>query len=283
MFLQNKKILVLGSNGMLATDIADAFSDCQLILWDRDDLDITDRDQVIKKITEVNPDVIINCAAYTNVDKAEEEMQMAMKVNGDAVGYIAESAKKVSAILVHYSTDYVFSGEKESGYLENDEPEEPLSIYGKSKLLGEEKLLDNHDMYYLIRSSWLFGPKTGPKSGFKNFPNAILRLSSERDNLQVINDQYGKPTFTWDLALKTRELLEKDYPCGTYHCVNEGIATWYELAKEIIKLSNNKCDVQPCTTEEYPLPAKRPKYSALMNSKTTAMRNWKEALREYLK
>jgi dTDP-4-dehydrorhamnose reductase len=282
MDLHNKKIIILGSHGMLASDVADVFSDCNLILWDRNDLDITDREMVIKKITEVNPDVVINCAAYTNVDKAEEEKDLVMKINGEAVGYIALAAKMTSAILVHYSTDYVFSGEKESGYLENDEPEEPISIYGRSKLLGEEKLIDNHDMYYILRLSWLYGPKEGPKAGFKNFVNSILRLSKERDNLKVVNDQFGKPTFSGDVAQKTREILENDYPCGVYHCINEGETSWYEFAQEIVRLSGNKCTVSPCTTEEYPLPARRPKNSVLVNTKMTVLRSWKEALKEYL-
>lgn len=282
MNLQNKTIIILGSHGMLAQDVASVFSDCNLILWDRDELDITDKDLVIKNITEINPDVIINCAAYTNVDKAEEEKELAMKINGDAVGYIAEVAKMTSAILIHYSTDYVFSGDKGSGYLENDEPEEPISVYGRSKLLGEEKLIDNHDMYYILRLSWLYGPKKGPKAGFKNFVNTILRLSAERDNLKVVNDQFGKPTFTWDVAQKTREVLENDYPCGVYHCVNEGTTSWYEFAKEIVNLSGNKCEINPCTTEEYPTPARRPKNSALVNTKMTALRSWREALKDYL-
>jgi len=273
------KVLILGAKGMLGSALAEVFSDLNPALWDMSEIDITDQKAVDKKLAEFKPTLIINAAAYTDVDGAESNKELADKVNGAAVGYLAETAKKLSAILVHYSTDYVFAGVNKSGYKENEDTA-PVNIYGESKLLGEQLLVKNCEMYYLIRSSWLYG------SNGKNFIDTILTKAEQKDTLTVVNDQFGKPTYTKDLALATRRLVEQMKPCGIYHITNEthvGGITWYDLAKKAIELKNIKTNVVPCSSAEFPRPAKRPAYSALINTKLEPTRSWEESLEEYLK
>lgn len=276
---KNLKILILGANGMLGKDLADVFAGHNLILWDFANLDITDKNQVDMKIGELQPAVIINCAAYTAVDDCEKEVDKATLVNGIAVGYLAGAAKKNNAIFVQISTDYVFDGKNKNGYIEPSQEFWPINVYGATKLLGEKSLL-RLDKYYLIRTSWLYG-----KNG-KNFVDTITRLGKEKKELKVINDQFGKPTFTVDLAKQILYILNNDLPFGIYHITNEtkkGGITWYNFAKKICKLQKLKVRVKPCTTEEYPLPAKRPAHSALINTKLPKIRKWQKALKEYIK
>lgn len=284
MSMNSGKILILGAKGMLGGYLAAIFSDSSPILWDKDDLDITDRDAVRRKITDLKPDVVINAAAYTAVDDCEKNSELANKVNGEAVKYLVEAmneAKPPSCpIFVHYSTDYVFDGKNSNGYKENDEPYNPINNYGESKLMGENHVL-NYPKHYIIRTSWLYG------KGGDNFVDTMLGLGKTHGQLKVVNDQHGKPTYAYDLAKRTRELLEGSHESGIYHVTNEtedaqkGIA-WFEFAQEIFLLSNNKVDVIPCTSDEFPRPAKRPEWSGLVNTKLPALRNWKEALKEYL-
>ena len=207
-----------------------------------------------------------------------------------------ERQKKVP-VFIHYSTDYVFDGKKSGGYKENDEPRNPVNIYGESKLLGEKYVSNGSSRnkslkYYIIRTSWLYG-----RNG-KNFVDTISELLQNRDQIKVVNDQYGKPTYAHDLAIKTRELLEGDYLSGIYHITNEtenkekGIS-WYDFAKEIFLINREKIghayrqagknkEITPCASMEFPRPAKRPKWSALVNTKLPLTRNWREALKEYL-
>lgn len=241
-----------------------------------EEIDITSEDQVNEKIGELKPSIVINAAAYTDVDGCEANKELAMKVNGEAVSYLASICKKIGAIFVHYSTDYVFHGHNSEGYKEGDTPRNPLNVYGQSKLLGEELLKKNTEMYYLIRTSWLFG-----KHG-NNFVDTMLKLAEERDELKVVNDQYGKPTYASDLAERTREIIEKRMPCGVYHLTNEGATTWNDFAEEIFKIKNIKVKVEPCASQEFQREAKRPQYSILLNTKLSPSRSWQEALREYL-
>ena len=295
--IQSGKILILGAKGMLGRELAGVFNDLKPVLWDKEDLDITDEKSVRGRIFELKPDIIINAAAYTAVDDCEANQELAMKVNGEAVKYLAESAKVIGAVFIHYSTDYVFDGEKPVGYKENDEPRNPVNIYGESKLLGEKYVSNGSSRnkslkYYIIRTSWLYG-----RNG-KNFVDTISELLQNRDQIKVVNDQYGKPTYAHDLAIKTRELLEGDYLSGIYHITNEtenkekGIS-WYDFAKEIFLINREKIghayrqagknkEITPCASMEFPRPAKRPKWSALVNTKLPLTRNWREALKEYL-
>lgn len=258
------KTLIIGSSGMLGSDLCKVFPDA--VKLTHHDLDITDRDQVIESILEIKPDVVINAAAYTNVDGCEDNKELAFQVNGYGPGYIAEACARAGAKLVHFSTDYVFDGSKKE-YVESDIPD-PINVYGDSKLLGEKKIIENMDDYRIVRISWLFGIHG------KNFVETMLKLSGEMDTVKVVNDQFGKPTYTMDLASKVKEIIELDP--GIYHITNDGICSWYEFASSIID------NVIPCTSEEFPRKAKRPKYSVLVNTKTGPMRHWKEALKDYL-
>lgn len=299
-----RKILILGAKGMLGQELARVFFDSDPVLWDKEDLDITNRGEVQKKIGELKPVVIINAAAYTAVDDCEKNRELAMKVNGKAVGYLVEALNNVNvnearshspSIFIHYSTDYVFNGENPNGYKEDDAPRNPLNAYGESKLLGEKCLLEfakNYPnfKYYLIRTSWLYG------KGGRNFVDTILKLAENQKEIKVINDQCGKPTYASDLARRTRELLEGDYPLGLYHIANEtentgkGI-TWYDFAREIFFISRGNAriamrknaEIIPCFSSDFPRPAKRPKWSVLINTKIPPARNWREALKEYLR
>jgi dTDP-4-dehydrorhamnose reductase len=282
------KTIIIGAKGMLGQELKKIFQDWNPICWDQAEIDIADRENVEKKISETKPDLIINAAAYTNVDGAEANRDLAMKVNGYGVGNLAEACKKVNAILIHYSTDYIFDGKKQGGYQEDDQPKNPINAYGESKLLGEKLLQKNTDKYYLIRTSWLFG-----KSG-KNFVETMLTLAQKNEIIKVVNDQRGKPTFALDLAKKTRNLVEEKFPFGVYHISNEGSCTWYEFAKEIFKIVQNQkarsrnfaCEnikVIPVESKEFPTSAKRPAWSILINTKLPPARPWQEAIREYLK
>jgi dTDP-4-dehydrorhamnose reductase/glucose-1-phosphate thymidylyltransferase short form len=258
-------VLILGANGMLGRDLAAVFPGARLC--GHKDLDITDEAAVKAYILAAKPDLVINAAAYTNVDGCEDEPETAFAVNGDAPGYIAAACLAAGATLVHYSTDYVFDGSK-TEYVESDETN-PINVYGASKLRGEQKIAQNMDDYRIIRTSWLFG-----RHG-KNFVETIRHLSKENETVRVVTDQVGKPTYTMDLARKTAEVA--DCPSGIYHVTNDGVCSWYEFARAFAP------NVVPCTSDEFPRKAKRPAYSVLVNTKTSPMRPWKEALEDYLR
>lgn len=194
------KTLILGANGMLGFDLCKAFPDA--IKLTHRELDITNRDQVLESILRINPKLVINAAAYTDVEGCEDQQELAFQVNGYGPGYIAEACNKIGAILVHFSTDYVFDGSKKE-YVESDAPN-PINIYGHSKLLGEKKIIESMDDYRIIRISWLFGTHG------RNFVETMLKLSGEIAEVKVVNDQFGKPTYTVDLAHKISELVELD-------------------------------------------------------------------------
>ena len=277
------KVLIIGADGMLGHDLVDAFSDHNLVAWDKKEIDITDEKQVMEKIGQLNPALIINAAAYTDVDKAETEEDLAMAVNATGVLNLALAAKAVSAILVHYSTESVFDGRKKEGYKELDQTS-PVNVYGRSKTRGEELLQNNYDKFYIIRSSWLYGkaPQKGKARGL-NFVETMLKLAKERDEINVVNDQFGKPTWTHDLAIMSKELIKEMRPYGIYHITNEGECSWYDFAKKIFELSNINIKVNPISSEEYEFKTPRPKSSVLLNTKFDQLRSWQEALAEYLK
>jgi dTDP-4-dehydrorhamnose reductase len=282
-----KKILILGAKGMLGSDICFIFRKFKPICYDKEELDITNQKEVERKIRKIKPQVVINCAAYTDVEKAEKEFSLAKKINAEAIKNLVKICAEIDAILIHYSTDYVFDGKKKAGYKENDLPKNPVNKYGISKLLGEKEILNFRSKFknlkfYLIRTSWLFGSKTEPKN-HKNFVLKILKLAEEKKEIKVVNDQFGKPTYTFDLAKATKKLLEENRAYGIYHLTNEGVTSWYKFAKEIIKLAKLKVKVVPCKSFEYKTLAKRPKYGILINSKLKKLRSWKKALKDYLK
>lgn len=277
-----RKVLILGSQGMLGHDLVQAFSGYDLTAWDRGDLDITNEEQVIKKILELNPEIVINAAAYTDVDGAEEDEKTAMQVNGEGPGFLAKACHQIGAILVHYSTEYVFEGTNKDGYAEKDKTK-PVNVYGQSKLAGEILVQSHHNRYYIIRSSWLYGkaPQRGKPRGL-NFIETMLKLSSESRTINVVEDQFGKPTYSKDLAIKTKEIIEQEEHFGIYHVTNEGECSWYEFALEIFKIKGIDVKVNPIKSEDYPLPTPRPQYAILKNTKIEKLRPWQEALKEYL-
>lgn len=285
-----KKVVILGAKGMLGMDLARVFYDYSPYLLDKDELDITDKKGISALFYNLKPDVVINAAAYTDVDGCETNRELASEVNGAAPGYLAEASRDIGAVFVHYSTDYVFDGKKSEGYSENDEPGNPLNFYGESKLAGENNIKKVGGDYYLVRTSWLFGgwPSSAKASEGvpKNFVETMLRLAKEKDELRVVNDQHGKPTFSLDLARKTRELIEGKKDFGIYHITNEPATTWYDFAKEILAtrpaVAGREVRVSPCTSRDFPRPAKRPQYSILLNTKLPPLRSWQEALTEYM-
>jgi len=269
------KTLIIGAKGMLGHELAKAFLDWKPFLWDTDEIDITNQAQVNEKISDLAPELIVNAAAYTNVDGCETNEALATKVNGIAVGYLAEVASKINATLVHYSTDYVFDGDKKEGYGEDAEPN-PINAYGRSKLVGEKAIQSSVlKNWYIIRTAWLYG-----KDG-KNFVETMLSLAEKGQPIKVIDDQVGSPTYAVDLAQATRELVENKKPSGIYHRTGSGQTSWYGFAKEIFEVFGKSVDLSPCATSEYPLPAKRPAWSVLQSTKLKPMRDWKEALKDY--
>ncbi|MCX6746007.1 MAG: dTDP-4-dehydrorhamnose reductase [Candidatus Parcubacteria bacterium] len=276
---KKSKILILGAKGMLGQDLVKVLADFDLTSWDRPEIDIADEYQVNKKIIDLMPQIIMNCAAYTAVDDCETHKDLALRINNQAVGYLALAAKKIGAIIVHISTDYVFNGKNENGYVEDSQEFGPVNFYGESKLLGEKSLQNIYDKYYLVRTSWLYGQNN------KNFVETMLSLGKEKKELSVVNDQFGKPTYTVDLAKQILYILNSNLPFGIYHATNEtkeGGISWFEFAQKIFELAKLDTKVIPCTGQEFLRPAERPAYSALINTKLPKTRDWQEALKEYL-
>ncbi len=241
-------------------------------------LDITDRHQVAGFLRRCQPDVVVNCAAYTNVNGCESHQQAAFAVNALGPRNLALAAEEVGARLVHVSTDYVFPGVGDEPLCEYDTPA-PVSVYGKTKRMGEEYVQQFCSRYFIVRTAWLYGYVGG------NFVKTILRLAKERGAVTGVNDQWGNPTHCADLAYHILKLcVTREY--GVYHCTGEGICSWYDFACEIVRLGGVKATVTPCTTAEYPTPAKRPAWSALENMALAAtvgnpVRPWQQALASF--
>ncbi|HBV57972.1 MAG TPA: dTDP-4-dehydrorhamnose reductase [Candidatus Magasanikbacteria bacterium] len=273
-------VLILGVRGMLGQALAQEFSGAgyEMTSCDRAELDITDRVLVLEKIGALKPQIVINAAAYNSIDKAEtEDRDLAFKINGEAVGYLVEAAARVGAFFVHYSTDYVFRGDRKDGYTEDDAPD-PQSVYAKSKFEGEKKVIGQ----YLIRTSRLFGPAGIGDSVKKSFVDVMLKLGGEKKELDLVDEEVSSPTYVVDLARATRELIESSAPAGIYHCTNFGACTWYEWAKKIFELTKLNVKLNPVPANKFPRPAKRPKFSKLLNTKSPPLRKWEDALAEYL-
>ena len=282
------KILVTGSKGMLGQDVIKKFEkNTELIFTDHKTLDIINCKKVEEIVQKEKPNFIINCAAYTNVDKAEDEYELANKINCIGPQNLAKSAKEVDATLIHVSTDYVFDGNLnlDKKYNEQDIAN-PLSVYGKTKLEGEKGIIKYTDKYYIFRTAWLFG-----KNG-KNFVTTILNLAKLKDKINVVLDQYGSPTYTKDLCNIIENSIEKQIPYGIYNATNLGGISRYEFAKKIVELSNiNNCKIFPITAEKYIKTsifkqAYRPKNSQLSVDKLLKrgieIPTWEDAVARYL-
>lgn len=273
------KILITGSNGQLGREINKQFGDqYELILTDIDILDITDYKQVRDIFAKTKPQIVIHCAAYTNVDGAETDYDGAFKVNVIGSQALASQCLEYNARMVYVSTDYVFDGCTDQAYCEYSSTN-PQSVYGKTKLLGEEIVQRILSRHYIVRTAWLYGDG-------KNFVKTMLNLVQEKDNLQIVNDQIGSPTYTKDLASTIFRLLDTD-AYGTYHASCNGQCSWYDFAKKIFELKGIHALVQPVSTEAFPRLARRPQHSVLRNYMLEmtigdTMRNWEEALKDYL-
>lgn len=275
------KVLVTGVNGQLGYDVVKELEKRghQPIGVDRNVMDLTSTEQIKECIGNVNPEAIIHCAAYTAVDKAEDEEDLCRRVNAIATKDISEYAKKLDIPMIYISTDYVFDGTKDGEYTEEDTPN-PINVYGKSKYEGELYVQELLEKYYIVRISWVFGENGN------NFIDTMLRLSKERDSLNVINDQVGSPTYTKDLSSLLVDMIETN-KYGIYHVTNEGDCTWYEFAKEIFKISDIDILVNKINTSQYPTKAIRPRNSKMSKQKIVSngfrkLRKWEEAVKDYL-
>lgn len=294
------KVLITGANGQLGRELTKQYleqKNIELILTDISDfdinkyncedsraiqkvrLDITNEKNVNEVIKECKPDVVISCAAHTAVDKCETDEENAYKINALGPKYLAAATSVIGSEIVQVSTDYVFDGEGSTPLIETNEVN-PQTVYGSTKLQGEIFVRESNSKHYVVRTAWLYGDGN-------NFVKTMIKLSETNKVLKVVNDQKGTPTSTVDLARAIIKLIEnKAY--GLYHCTCKGECTWYDLTKEIFKINGIDTEVVPCTTDEFPRPAKRPKYSVLRNyglenSIGDITRDWKESLEEYLK
>lgn len=270
----NKKVLVTGANGMLGQDLCSILENkgYEVCKTDLPNLDITDENRVKEVLEGFQPDIVIHCAAYTNVDKAEEDIETARLINAKGTENIAKICAQIDAILVYISTDYVFSGEGREPYSSNDKTS-PINNYGQTKLEGENAVKRYCEKYYIARTSWLYGIHG------KNFVETMLSLANKPE-LKVVDDQIGCPTWTVELANGIMKLLEgADF--GTYHICGSGQTSWYGFAKKIFELSGLNVNLKPCATNEFPRAAKRPLYSVMNNN--GICRKWEDALFDYLK
>jgi len=286
-----KKVLIIGARGNLGSQLVKFFQvGNEVIAWDRTEIDVLDFPLLQKKVKETKPQIIINCVAYNAVDKCENdeaEFAVAKKLNGELVGVLADLAIEFDAVLIHYVSDYVFAGDKKEGYLEDDKTN-PISNYGISKEMGETEIFKRADKglkYYLIRTSKLFGPKGPSETAKESFFDLILRLSQTQKEFKMVDgEEISLFTYTVDLAEATKALVNNDFAYGVYHLVNEGPASWYDGAKYMFEiLGVNDVKLIPVTGADYARPAKRPKYSVLLNTKFIKLRNYREALQEYFK
>lgn len=283
------KLLVTGGKGQLANEIKSIIDrgvaeigkapidvhNIEARYIDIEELDITNINDVFEYVDSYKPDVIINCAAFTNVDGCETNKDGAFKVNALGARNLAIAAEKNDAKLVHVSTDYVFSGVGSEPLKEYDEAR-PYSVYGTTKLLGENYVRDFCSKYYIVRTSWLYGYVGN------NFVYTMIKLATNNESIKVVDDQRGNPTNANDLAYHILKLISTE-EYGVYHCTGDGECSWYDFAKKIIELSGESCVVNPCTTDEFPRPAKRPEYSSLDNMMLRCtvgdeMRNWEDAI-----
>jgi len=277
----NLKVLVTGANGQLGAEFVNLTAPgFDIHGYGRDTLDITSLEQCREVFAALRPDIVIHCAAYTAVDKAESEPDEAFRVNAAGTRNIAVAARECGAKLCYVSTDYVFDGKGTIAYNETDQTN-PQTVYGKSKLAGEQLVASLHDRYFIVRTSWVYG-----KYG-NNFVKTMLKMAGERDQMKVVHDQVGSPTYTLDLALFLLNLVQTDY-YGIFHASNSGVCSWFDFAKAIFEESGKSIQLDPCTTDDFPRPATRPAFSVMDHSAIRInglqyLRPWREALIHYLK
>jgi dTDP-4-dehydrorhamnose reductase len=280
------KILLTGSTGQVGYELERSLQGLgEVVAVDRSRMDLSDLDQVRAVIRTVKPQLIVNPAAYTAVDKAESEPALAHRINAEAPAVMAEEAKKLGAALVHYSTDYVFPGNQPGARVENDATG-PINVYGASKLAGEQAIAASGVPHLIFRTSWVYGMRG------KNFLLTMLRLGKERDELRVVNDQHGAPTWSRTIADTTALVLAQarqggdawwDEHSGIYHLSSQGETTWFEFTRAILEQAGIECHLVPITAAEYPVPAKRPEFSVLSSQRLIdqfcRLPDWQEALR----
>lgn len=279
-----KKILVIGSKGQLGNEfqeLAKEYPFFLYIFYDVAQMDIANKELVEEEMEELKPDYLINCAAYTAVDKAETDSELAYAINGDAVGNLALACAANNVKFIHISTDYVFDGEATEPYKE-DTQVNPSSVYGLSKLKGEQEALHNNKDAIIIRTAWVYSVYGN------NFVKTMLRLMKTKPEINVVADQFGSPTYAHDLAAAIMLIISSaKWIPGIYHFTNDGNISWFDFASEIKRLSRFPCTINPITTEQYPTPAKRPKYSVLDKAKiqqtfAVKLKDWKESLQQCL-
>ena len=309
--MEKTKVLIIGAKGMLGQELINVFSkdkDCEIIAWDKKEIDITKEKSASAKISNLKPEIIINAAAYNDVDGAEKSQsgfELAKKINGKAPGYLAKIAKKIGATLVHYSTDYVFDGQPEIpeptgcsgscgncmlhegfepqiGFDEEAKPK-PISNYGKSKLMGEKEVQKNTKKFYIIRLSKLFGKPATSSEAKKSFFEVMLEVGKKNKQVKAVDEETSCFTYAPDLAKKTKEIIDAKKSFGIYHITNTDACTWHEAVLELYRQAKLKTKVIPVDGDEFPRPAKRPYYSALLNTKLNPMRSYKLALKDFLK
>ena len=274
------KILITGANGMLAKAVRAEFKNEELICTDVEELDITNLEAVEQFVCDNKPNLVINCAAYTAVDKAEEQEELAYKINAIGPKNLAIASEANDAILVHISTDYVFGGDRPvDQYYSEDDEKNPQAVYGTTKLAGEKFIEENCSKYYIFRTAWLYGEGN-------NFVRTMIKLSESRDEVTVVNDQHGSPTYAVDLATILHQAIDKKIPYGAYNATNLGYTTWYDFTRKIYEIKNIQCKVKPVTSDEFPRPAKRPLNSQMSKDKLLnngiEIPTYEEALKRYL-
>ena len=274
-------ILVTGSTGQLGSDVVKELlkRGYSTLSPNRSEFNLCSEDSIINYILNSNCEAIVHCAAYTQVDKAEDEKDLCIKINATATKHIAKCAKILDIPMIYISTDYVFDGTKDGEYTENDETN-PINIYGESKLAGEKYVQEILDKYYIVRTSWVFNING------KNFIETMLRLSKANNQLSIVNDQIGSPTYTKDLSRLLVDMIETN-KYGLYHATNEGYCSWYEFADTIFKLANINIDIKAINSNEYASRAKRPLNSKLSKDKLIEygfkpLPHWEDALKDYL-
>lgn len=282
-------ILILGGKGNLGQQLVKVFSniDGDLISWDKDDVNALDADLLKEKILELHPNIIVNTIAYNNVDKCEEKDQysMALSLNTELPRILSDLAMSIGAILVHYSSDYVFSGtSQKQEFIEDDVPN-PVNKYGETKFLGEQEIIKRVSKglkYYLIRTSKLFGPSGSSDLSKNSFFDVILNLFKNNKELRIIDGELSCFTYTLDLAKYTKKLIDDKQDFGIYHIVNSKPATWYEGAVKLFKLKKINVNIKAIRSEDLSRLARRPSFSVLKNTKLRKIRSWEEALQEYI-
>ena len=282
------KILLTGTTGQVGQELQQTLTSLGKVVGvSRKELDLSQPEQIRAIVTETQPNIIVNAAAYTAVDKSETETELAMAINATAPRVIAEAAQAINATVVHISTDYVFNGQNHTPYTEDDQTD-PLGVYGQSKLLGEVGVRENCDRHIILRTAWVYGSR-----GHGNFVKTMLRLGAEKTELRVVADQIGSPTWSYDIAMAITQLLSEPLVKGTYHFTDSGVASWYDFAVAIFAEARQlgfplKIErVLPITTADYPTPTQRPAYSVLSKVKIVEVLgeyppHWRESLRKML-